>query len=96
MVAIAFKGASSVTIGKYKFVKGETEVADADFYELMKLPNFAARVKSHTFQVPYGFPLEKQVVRLEDDEIDLASDKSDKTDKSEKADEKEDSKKSKK
>ena len=59
MVMINYKELSPIIFGKYRIQKGQNEINDDDFYELMKSKYFAERVKQNIFQVPRDFPLEK-------------------------------------
>lgn len=61
MVAVKYNGTNFVLVGDYKIVKGTNEIKDDDFYRLMKIKSFAARVNQRIFEVPYGFPLTKPV-----------------------------------
>ena len=61
MVAVKYNGTNFVMVGDYKIVKGINEIKDEDFYRLMKIKSFAARVNQRIFEVPYGFPLTKPV-----------------------------------
>ena len=57
MVAVKYNGSNFVMVGGYKISKGTTEIKDEDFYRLMKIKSFAARVTQRIFELPYGFPL---------------------------------------
>jgi len=74
MVQVLSKNSSYLIIGKYRFNMGYTEVPDEDFYELMKSPTFAYRIKQGILSVPKGFPLEKPEAPKEDLEVKKAKD----------------------
>lgn len=69
MVAIRYRGKNTIIFPpKYRFAFGITEVVDDDFYELMRSPLFANRVKNGVFEVPADFPLEKPKIEKKEDE----------------------------
>lgn len=66
MVQVRYRGKNTIIFPpKYKFKSGVTDVLDSDFYELMKSPLFANRVKNGVFEVPADFPLEKPLAKKE-------------------------------
>lgn len=58
MVAVKYKGQNYLLFGSTKIVNGFNDIADQEFYKLMKYPTFSNRISSGILSVPNGFPLE--------------------------------------
>ena len=59
MVKVNYKGNVPLLFGKYRIIKGETEIPDEEFYQFMKHPSFYKRINNGKFSVPKDFSLSK-------------------------------------
>jgi len=59
MVNVIYRGQNYLMFGRIKIVNGNNEIAEDEFYKLMKYPTFAFRISNGTLQVPKDFPLEQ-------------------------------------